>query len=57
MPSSQTTLIRKRLKSNLRDGVDTVENLDTKQLIALIRKAIRIWDQKEQSEHTKETEY
>ena len=42
-----TSLIRKSLKSNLRDIVDTVGNLDTKQLIVLIRKAIRIRAQKE----------
>ena len=38
---------KKSPKSNLKDFVGTVENLDTKQLIVPIRKAIRIRAQKE----------
>ena len=34
-------------ETNLKDIVDTVGNLDTKQLIVLIRKAIRVRAQKE----------
>ena len=41
MPYLQATLIRKSTRSNLREDVHTVESMDTKQLIAPIRKAIR----------------
>ena len=43
MPYLQATLLRESTRSNLKDVVDTEWNLDTKQLIVLIRKAIRIW--------------
>ena len=43
----QVSLIRKCPKSNLRDIVGTVGNLDIKQLIVPLRKATRIRNQKE----------
>ena len=46
MPCLQAFLTRKNPRSNLKDDVDTVGNLDTKQLIVPIRKTIRIRVQK-----------
>ena len=42
MPYLQATLIRKSTRNNLTEDVHTVESMDTKQLIARKRKAIRI---------------
>ena len=56
IPSLQANPTRKSPRKHFKDAVDTVENLDIKQLIVQIRKVTKIRAHKE-TLSTKETEY